>query len=79
MEIDGDVRGVLVTDVRYDSEAADKGIARRMVIVGVNGDPVRDLDDWEDAVENLSPGSPVKLDVLAGSRGFYVYVRVPRS
>ena len=50
-----------------------------MVIVGVNGDPVRDLDDWEDAVENLSPGSPVKLDVLAGARGFYVYVRVPRS
>lgn len=75
--IDEASRGLLVTDVEYDSQAADKGISRDMIITAIEGKPVRSVSDWSGAVGRLQPGQVIKLDVLAGSREFTVFLRVP--
>jgi serine protease Do len=71
-------RGVLVTDVEFNSAAQDKGIAANMVISAVNGQPVESVEDWERVTENLRPGAPCKLDVLAPQgRIVSFFLRVP--
>jgi serine protease Do len=77
--LEEDAEGVLVTDVEFDSEAADKGIMRNMVIIAVNDESVRNVADWNTILDELPGGSLVKLDVMAGNRGSYVFLRVPRD
>ena len=76
-----DVRGVVITDVDFESEADDKGLRPTMVIAAVNDNPVRSVSEWEDAMGGLRSGSPVKLDiVLPGSdQVIYFFLRVPES
>jgi len=70
--------GVLVTDVEFDSQAANKGIGRDMVITSVNDQPLRSMGDWQETVDRARPGSVLKLDVSApGQRSFTVFLRVP--
>ncbi len=69
--------GVLVTEVEFNSQAANKGITRDMVITSINNSRVRSIEDWDKAVEGLSSGEVIKLDVLAGRREFTVFLRVP--
>jgi len=78
LDLDGDERGVLITDVEFNSQAADKGLGRDMVITGIDNKTVRTVEDWEQAIDRLEPGQVVKLDVLAGPRAITVYLRVPR-
>jgi len=40
------VRGVLVTDVEFGSEAADKGVTPGMMISTINETEIRSLRDW---------------------------------
>ncbi len=79
--LEDDVRGVVITDVDFESEADDKGLRPTMVISAVNDKPVRSVGEWEDAMEGLRSGSPVKLDVaMPGSdQLFYFFLRVPES
>jgi len=73
-------RGVLVTDVEFNSAAQEKGIAAGMVISAINGEPVESVEDWERVTENLRAGSPCKLDVLAGQgRVVSFYLRAPAT
>ncbi len=76
-----EVRGVVITDVDFESEADDKGLRPTMVIAAVNDNPVRSVSEWEDAMGGLRPGFPVKLDiVLPGSdQVIYFFLRVPES
>ncbi len=76
-----DVRGVVITDVDFESEADGKGLRPTMVIAAVNDNPVRSVSEWEDAMGGLRSGSPVKLDiVLPGSdQVIYFFLRVPES
>lgn len=76
-------RGVIVTDVNFHSEAADKGILPDMLITAVNGKAIDDVADWREAIDSLESGEPVKLDVLIPQpgdeqRSFFVYIRAPQ-
>ncbi len=72
-------RGVVVTDVEYNSEASNKGVRRSMIITSINDSPVRSISEWERVIGELEPGSPAKLNVLVGSSGTYIYLRVPND
>jgi serine protease Do len=75
--LDEDQQGVLVTDVEYDSEASNKGVRRNAVIVSVNDRPVGSVRQWVEVVEQLEPGTAVKLNLLLGNTGTYVFLRAP--
>jgi serine protease Do len=75
--LDENIHGMLVTDVEFNSQAADKGITREMVITAVNDKPVRSLGDWRGAIESAQPGAVMKLVVVAGPREFTVFLRAP--
>jgi serine protease Do len=78
LELEDDTRGVLITDVEFNSQAADKGLGRDMVIAGIDNKAVRSVEDWEQAVNRLEPGQVIKLDVLAGPREITIFLRVPK-
>ena len=75
LEIDDDVHGVVTTDVAYDSEAADKRVQPNMIVTAINDEPIRNVSDWDRALKDLEPGTPVKLDLRFRDRGFYVFLR----
>lgn len=79
--LDSDMRGVVVTDVEFGSEAADKNILRNMIIVGVNDEPIRNTSDWEAALDGIPRGSPIKLGLViltpSGPRNASVFLRAP--
>jgi serine protease Do len=75
--LDEESRGLIVVDVEFNSQAAEKGITRDMVVTAVNDKPLRSLGDWRGAVDPARPGAVIKLDVLAGARSFTVFLRVP--
>jgi serine protease Do len=80
MELGDDVAGVLVTDVEFESEAADKGITPWSIVNAINDRPVRDLGDWREALDRLEPGDVVKVSGLdPRANPFSVYLRVPAS
>jgi serine protease Do len=78
-QLEQDQHGVRITDVEFNSTAADKGVLRNMVVVGINGKPVRGLSAWNDIIESLESGDAVKLDLLAGPRQVTVFLRVPEA
>jgi len=69
--------------LEFESEAAAKNISTNMLITAVNGRSIAGLGDWEDALESVSPGKPLKVDLLAGSqqgwRPLSVFLRAPES
>ena len=74
-------QGIIVTDVEFQSEAATKNISTNMLITAVNGRSISGLDDWEDALDSVTPGEPLKIDLLAGGaqgwRPLSVFLRAP--
>ena len=56
--------GVVVTDVEFGSPASDKGFVPNMVITAINDQSVESVSDWRRLLEQLEPGSSVKIDVL---------------
>jgi serine protease Do len=78
MQLDDEQQGVVITDVEFDSEAADKGITPMAIINSINDRPVLDLEDWDEALGRVEPGDVVKvagLDLRA--EPFSVYLRAP--
>ncbi|MCP3981648.1 MAG: PDZ domain-containing protein [bacterium] len=72
------VRGVIVADVTFDSEAADKGLLRNSIITKINDDSIAEVDHWIDVVEDLGPGAAVKMEGLQPNGTiFTVFLRVP--
>ena len=57
-------QGVLITDVEFDSLAAEKGILPMRIVTRVNDEAVESVDDWDAAVGSLRTGEPVKIDLL---------------
>jgi serine protease Do len=73
-----DEHGVLVTDVEFNGVAQEKGIAPGMVIFAINGRAIESVEDWERVTDDLRPGAPCKIDILAGQgREISFYLRVP--
>jgi len=76
--LDDGQRGVLVTEVDFDSTAWDKGLRPGMVITGINSDSIRNLSDWVETIENLRSGRSIKVSILdgAGTRSIFLVVPV---
>ncbi|HXV77993.1 MAG TPA: trypsin-like peptidase domain-containing protein [Candidatus Polarisedimenticolaceae bacterium] len=77
LSLDEDAAGVLITDVEFNSQAADKGIGPDMVVTSIDNTSVSTVAEWESRIDQLVPGDVVKLHVLAGGRDFTVFLRVP--
>jgi serine protease Do len=73
------LRGVVITDVDFESEADAKGLRRAMIVTAVNEQPVGDAAEWRRAISGIRPGAPVKLDVMlpGGTQPTYFFLRAP--
>ena len=76
LRLDNSQRGVLVTEVEFDTEAADKGLAPMTLITTINDRSVVDLDDFDKALAAVDPGSVVKVaGIDLGGNPFSVFLR----
>ena len=80
--IDDNVSGVIVTNVKEVSAAADAGIAEGDVITEVNGQKVRTLDQLRSLVDAAKSGQYMRMYVTRYARGarpqsFYAIVQIP--
>jgi serine protease Do len=60
--------GALVTGIQKDAPAAKSDLREEDVIVGIDGQPVRDTWELQKAVADRKPGERVKLDVIRGKK-----------
>lgn len=63
-----DESGVMIVRVARGSEAAKRGLRRGILIQEINDEQVETVEDYEDALEKIKPGSAFKMRVL-GARG----------
>ena len=63
-----DESGVMIVRVARGSEAAKRGLRRGMLIQEINGEQVETVEDYEDALEEIEPGSAFMIRVL-GEQG----------
>jgi len=76
---DQDQRGVVITDLGFDSEAAGKGMRPNVVITRVNDKRIRDVGDWNEVMGDLEPGDAIKLGVLFQGRETFIFLTVPNE
>ena len=76
---DEDQDGVVITRVDFESEADDKGLRPTMLITAFNDRLIESVREWEQAMERLQSGSPVKLDIVVpgGEQFGFVFLRAP--
>ena len=67
-------RGVMVTGILEDSDAAQKGLEVDDIIVAFNDTTVHSLDDLVSAKNDLVAGDEVRLTVYRGGSYYYVDV-----
>jgi serine protease Do len=76
-----DARGVIVTDVKAVSAAADAGISEGDVISEVQNQRVNSVSDFRSAIEHYRSGQKVRMYVTSATRGggfsSYRYVTMP--
>ncbi|MGC9455116.1 MAG: Do family serine endopeptidase [Phycisphaerae bacterium] len=70
---DEDLRGVVITNVRPASDAAEQGLSTGMVITHVNDQAVTDVDEFAEAVGER-PGVRLRVRTPEGRR-LYVFLR----
>ena len=64
-----DESGVVIVRVARGSEAAKRGLRRGMLIQEINDEPqVETVEDYEDALEEIEPGSAFMMRVLGAAR-----------
>jgi serine protease Do len=79
MGLESGQRGVLITAVEFDTEAADKGLTPMTLVTSINDRTVEDLGDFDDALKRVDPGDVVKVaGVDLRGNPFSVYLRMPR-
>lgn len=64
--------GALVTGIQKDAPAAKSDLREDDVIVGIDGQPVRDTWELQKAVADRKPGERVRLDVIRGKKRIQV-------
>jgi serine protease Do len=80
MGLEESQRGVLVTEVDFDSSAWLKGLRPNITLItGISDTPIGDVSDWVEAIEGLEPGESIKLSILAPGGPRSVFLRVPES
>lgn len=75
LELDEDLRGVVVTDVERTSNAWHRGLRQGDVIIEVARKTVEGLDDYEELIQ-INPDRPVLLKVQRGEQS--LMIAVPR-
>ena len=74
-----DESGVVIVRVARGSEAAKRGLRRWMLIQEINDERVETVEDYEDVLEEIEPGSAFMMRVL-GERGTrLVGMRMPAN
>lgn len=63
LDIDDDIKGVLVTEVYDDSPAEEAGIKDHDVIISIDGKRSEDVSDLVDLVKSREPGTDVTVTV----------------
>jgi membrane-associated protease RseP (regulator of RpoE activity) len=58
------VGDVMITNVIPDSPAQLNGVKPNMILTGINGYNITNATDFLSYANNITPGSPVKLDVI---------------
>jgi serine protease Do len=71
------LRGVMITDIKFDSLAAEKGIFEGGIVTHVNDSAIDSVEAWDDVIEKLRSGQAVKIDVVVppsggGNRTFFL-------
>ena len=72
-----DESGVMIVRVARGSEAAKRGLRRGMLIQEINGEQVETVEDYEDALEEIEPGSAFMIRVLGEQGTRLVGLRMP--
>jgi serine protease Do len=81
--IDESVRnGVVVTNVKEVSPAGEVGLTEGDVITEVQGQPVKNIDDFRAAIDRAKSGSTIRIYVVSPGRGRagasgYRFIHVP--
>lgn len=63
--------GMYVTDIAMNSPAMNAGVSQGDVIVRINANAVRDVEDFNEVLMNLSPGMKIEMAVRRQSQGEY--------
>lgn len=71
--------GVMIVRVARDSEAAKRGLRRGMLIQQINGEQVETVEDYEDALAEIEPGSAFSMRVLGEQGPRLVGLRMPAN
>jgi len=80
LRLDEDVRGVFVESVSEGTPADRGGLQGSDVIVAIDGNPVKDVQDFRMRVARHQPGESVKLTVLRdGTRRELSFILADRS
>ena len=77
LELSSSLRGVMITDVEFDSLAAEKGVLPLSIVTHVNDRAIESVEAWDDAIGRLQSGHAVKIDVFfpgpsSGTRSFFL-------
>ena len=70
--------GVLVSDVRRNSVAAEKGLRRGDLIKEVDRRRVRSARDVEKVIESLQPGDIVLFQIQRQTSNHFIAMKVPK-
>ena len=78
---DEGLKGVLITQVKPGSEAAKKGLRRYMMITEVNREPIQNVKDLNDIVQEAIDNNKetILLYVTDGSRDGMVSLKLPKD
>jgi serine protease Do len=74
-----DMSGVVVTQVEPASEADKKGISEGLLIMEVNRKPVKNIKDFEEAMEKAVEDETILLLVNNGRYNLFIALNVPED
>jgi len=77
--LDEDVTGLLITNVKRVSPAADEGLRQGDVILEINGEPAEKAEDLEKVIQDTKKGDLVNLYMLRPGRqaiSFFAIIRI---
>ena len=74
MGVGQDVQGVVVTNVEQGSDAANKGLAKGALVIGVGNKPVSSVEDVVSAVAEAKNAGRSSLPILVEENGVRRYV-----
>jgi len=68
----GDTDGVIVLKVEPDSKGHKAGIAQGDIIKEINHQPVKDVSDYDDIIDDVDKGDAVQMYIRRLSKGYMV-------